>query len=441
MFTLEELRAMLKDASAAIKAFEAGIKAEDGSKRRMTKDELTKYAELINAAEELKEQIALKEKSDRGAVEGAARSTENGTRTVPAQAKADLPFKSFGEQLKAIANAGMNKDLTGSTDSRLVFAKAAGANETVPSEGGFLVQTDFSTRLLNLAHETGEIMRRVTNIPISSNSNSLKLPTIDETSRARGSRWGGVRAYWLAEGEQKIDSKPRFGEISLGLNKLAALGYATDELLQDSTALETIMLRAFAEEIRFEVEDAIINGNGAGKPLGILNSGAVITMTPESGQAAGTITFANLVGMLDRLPTRSRRNAVWLVADSGVETSLYSITLPGGGGHPIYLPPGQIGTPGNAMFGTLLGRPVIPVEYLPALGTIGDIMLVDLSEYLTIDKGGIQSAESMHVRFIYDEMTFRMVYRIDGKPAWRTAVTTANGATTKSPFVALASRA
>lgn len=443
--TLEQLRALLATAQKAKKDFEDSIKAADGTARRMTKDELKKFADLIDEAELCAKAVELKEKSDRQAAEEAARAgADTGVRTVPAAPKSGEkgPFKSFGEQLLAIAQVTMSGDATGRSDSRLNYGmiKAAGANETIASEGGFLVQEDFSTQLMGLVHDTGPLIQRVTNIPISSNANALKLPIIDETSRARGSRWGGIRAYWLAEGELKLDSKPKFARIELGLNKIAALGYATDELLQDSTALEAIMKQGFTEEIRFEVEDSFINGNGVGKPLGILNSGAVITVAKTSGQAAATISFANLVAMLDRLPARSRRNAVWLIADSQVETALYSIQLPGAAGYPVYLPPGQSGTPGNAQPGRLLGLPVIPVEYLPALGTVGDIMLVDLSEYITIDKGGIQSAESMHVRFVYDEMTFRMVYRIDGQPAWRQPVTTANGAVTKSPFVVLATR-
>lgn len=439
--TLAELLKAIEDAKLKVANYEAGIKNADGTARGMTKDELATYKGLIEDVKNLKEQAKVKEEQDRDAAGEVNRSTDAAGRTVPAAPKAgdEKKFKSFGEQLSLIAQAGMNKNVQ--VDPRLTWGKAAGANETIPSEGGFLVQEDFSDRLLTLAHETGEIINRVTNIPISSNSNGLKLPTIDETSRARGSRWGGVRAYWLAEGEQKIDSKPRFGEISLGLNKLAALGYATDELLQDSNALERVMLQAFAEEIRFEVEDSIINGNGVGKPLGIMNSGAVITIPGGASQAGSTINFANLVAMMERLPVRSRRNAVWLVGE-GVETALFSVMLPGGAGYPVFLPVGQnAATAGNSVLGTLFGRPVIPVEYLPTLGSAGDIMLVDLTEYLTIDKGGIQSAESMHVRFVFDEMCFRMVYRIDGQPAWRQPVTAANGAFTKSPFIALGARA
>lgn len=444
MFTLEELRALLAKAQKAVKDFEATIRAEDGSKRRMTKDELEKYKTLLDDMDSCKDAVALKERSDRSAAESVANEIDGEQRgaKVPAQAKTgEKPYKTFGEQLRDIAQAGMNNENGGSSNKKLVWGKAAGANETIASEGGFLVQEDFSTQLLEAVRLNADILPRVTHIPLSGNSNAIKLPMIDEVSRQRGSRMGGIRAFWLAEGEQKVDSKPKLGEISLGLNKIAALGYATDELLQDASAMETIMKIGFENEIRFEVEDAIFNGNGSGKPLGIFKSGAVITVTKDSGQAAGTITFNNLVKMLDRLPARSRRNAVWVIADSQVETALFNITLPGAAGYPIYLPAGQnSATPGNQTYGTLLGRPVIPVEYVPALGSVGDIALIDFSEYLMIDKGGIQSAESMHVRFIYDEMTFRMVYRVDGKPAWRQPITTANGAVTKSPFIVLQAR-
>ncbi len=64
-----------------------------------------------------------------------------------------------------------------------------------------------------------------------------------------------------------------------------------------------------------------------------------------------------------------------------------------------------------------------------------------MSEYVLIDKGGVQEDVSMHVRFIYGESTLRWTARVNGQPKWRTALTPANGTATKSPFVALATRA
>ena len=57
-----------------------------------------------------------------------------------------------------------------------------------------------------------------------------------------------------------------------------------------------------------------------------------------------------------------------------------------------------------------------------------------------VDKGDVQQATSMHVRFLTDEMTFRWIYRTDGQPIWHTALTPFNGPNSLSPFIALQSR-
>jgi HK97 family phage major capsid protein len=104
----------------------------------------------------------------------------------------------------------------------------------------------------------------------------------------------------------------------------------------------------------------------------------------------------------------------------------------------LYTPPGTRDNGGQ--YGMLLGRPVIPVEYCATLGTPGDIILADFSQYVAADKGAPQAASSIHVRFINDETTFRFVYRVDGQPAWKKALTPKNGTNTYSPFITLATR-
>ncbi len=121
-----------------------------------------------------------------------------------------------------------------------------------------------------------------------------------------------------------------------------------------------------------------------------------------------------------------------------IEPQLFTMSLTvGSGGVPVYMPAGGVsGTP----YSTLFGRPVIPLEQCQTLGTPGDIILADFSQYLLIDKGGINAASSIHVRFLYDENVFRFIYRVDGQPIWNQPVTPFKGSSTKSPFVALAAR-
>ena len=345
----------------------------------------------------------------------------------------DQPFESLGQQLIAVKNFAMSAGMV--ADARL--KAPTGLSEGQPSEGGFLVQTDYATSLLEKVYADSSVVSRVTRIPISSNSNALKIPAVSESSRANGSRFGGIRAYWLNEAGTKTASQPAFEQVALELKKLIGLCYATDELLQDAPALESWIRMAFAKEFDFKLVDAVLNGDGAGKPLGIENAPCVISVAKETSQAADTVLFENIIKMWARLYAPCRSNAVWLISQD-IEPQLFSMSLAvGTGGVPVYMPAGGIS---GAPYGTLMGRPVLPVEQCDNVGDVGDILLADLSQYIMIDKGGMQSASSIHVNFVNDETAFRFVYRVDGQPWWRSALTPYNGGSTQSPFINLATR-
>ena len=83
----------------------------------------------------------------------------------------------------------------------------------------------------------------------------------------------------------------------------------------------------------------------------------------------------------------------------------------------------------------------MPLEFCETLGTKGDIILADFSEYMLVYKGGMEVAESMHVKFLTDEMAYRFITRVDGQPIYDEPFTPLKGANTLSPFVMLAARA
>ena len=278
-------------------------------------------------------------------------------------------FRSLGEQLIACVNYA-NPSVR-AFDPRLIRAPQ-GASEVDASSGGFLVQTDFATEIFKRAYETGDILSRVRKLSISSNANGVKIPAINETSRATGSRWGGVQSYWVGEGGAVPASKPKFRLVELDLKKLMSTMYVTDELLQDASVLTSIANEAFSEEIAFMTEDSVMRGTGAGMPLGILASGAKVAVAKEAGQAAKTITYNNILGMWSRMWARSRKDAVWFI-NQDVEPQLYSMAqVIGTSGVPVYLPANGIS---GQSYGTLFGRPVVPVEYCESLGTEGDLVL------------------------------------------------------------------
>lgn len=372
------------------------------------------------------------------------------------------PFKTFGEFLMSVKNAAMGQvdkrllpirstnpeeagfSLNGAMGDDFVggmtksaYAKQIGLGESGGAIGGFLVDTDRAGGIMQRVYNTGDLLRRVDMVGISANANGMVFNAVAETSRADGQRQGGILAYWTAEAGTKVASHPTFRQIELRLHKCVGLVYATDELLQDASALESWIMRNLPDELRFVVEDAIFTGTGVGMPLGIMPSAALITQAAVAGQAAATIVGQNIMDMWSRLYPPSQRNAVWYI-DQSCLPELYNMAMGvGTGGVALYQPPGGLS---QSPYATLMGRPVITTEYQVALGTTGDIALFDLSEYQMIEKGGIQTASSIHVQFLTDETIFRFVYRVDGQPKWNAQLTPNSGGPTTSPFVVLATR-
>ena len=437
MKTITQYKSDIKNLMSKIAEFDATAVAEN---RDLTDSEILIKNEMLDTVEEINKMVQTLERQERvqNFLETPQRHTvESGKKTTyevgEDRSKKDK-FNSFGEQMAAIMRAGLPG---GNVDPRL-FNAATGANETVPSDGGFLVQTDFSSEILKQVFETSVIASRVRRIPISGNANSIKINGLDETSRATGSRYGGIRGYWADEAEEKTASKPKFRKIELSLKKLVGLCYATDELLEDASALEGVIRQGFVSEFGFLLDDAIINGTGAGQPLGVMNAGCLVSVAKETGQDADTLVFENIVKMYSRLFATSRQNAVWLI-NQNVEPQLFQMSMSvGTGGVPVYMPAGGIsGQP----YSTLFGRPVLPIEQCQTLGDKGDIILADLPQgYILAEKGGMKSDMSIHVRFIYDESVFRFVMRVDGQPVRAAALTPFKGSDTQSHFVTLNAR-
>ena len=398
--------------------------------RGMTEEEQAKFNALQAEIEELQ-----------NSVEAAAKLEKQQEKinkpvnqpVYPSPNQQPEKFTNFGEQLRAVVIADESRGQN--VDSRLIYNQL-GISEGVPGDGGYLVQQDFSQELLKRAYETGILGNLCRRQPVGPNSNGFKINVVDESSRATGSRMGGIQMFWTGEGRQLQASQPKFRQLELNLQKLTGLLYATDELLADTTALQAFIMDAFAEEYGFMIDDAIIRGTGAGMPQGILNSNALVTVPAEAGQPNQTVVFENLSNMWGRLPARSRRNAVWLI-NQEVEPQLDRLAIAVGVGGAVearfvtYGPDGVL---------RIKGRPVIAIEQSEALGVTGDVILADLSQYLLIDKGPMESAVSIHVRFVWDEQTFRFVYRVNGQPIWNKPLTPYKGAGAQSPFVALAGR-
>jgi HK97 family phage major capsid protein len=336
----------------------------------------------------------------------------------------------LGELLRAVASAGING--IAQADPRLQYVAAAGLEGGIPSAGGFLVPPDLAMPLHERTWSTGEVLSRCAPWPAA---RDLRIPLIDETSRADGSRFGGVSLAFVEAGAELPAGKPKFALSQLKRKKLGGLMHLSNELLADADQLAAVVERLYALEAAFVIEQQIVAGGGIVGPLGILNSGALITTPKEAGQAADTIVAANVVKMFARLWNGGKRRAVWLV-NTDIFPQLLSLTW---GSGTAAVPLARWGDDGDLM---LCGRPVVEHEASSSLGNLGDIILADLGEYfVTNPDDQLVIAFDPDRAYISDEGAFRFVLRVDGHPAWSSPTTPLNGTVTVSPFVTLAARA
>lgn len=341
-------------------------------------------------------------------------------------------FASFGDFAASVRRAAGG---VRATDERLMIGAAAPAtfgNEAGGQDGGFLVPPQFSQEIFTLSLEEDALLPQTDGTPLS--GNSMVFPK-DETTP-----WGtdGIRAYWQSEASTATATKPKLGVSVQRLHKLMALVPVTDELLDDTTALAAYLPGKTAASIRWKTDEAILFGTGAGQPLGLLKSGALVVVPKDNGQATGTLTPPNISNMIARLPAGSYRRAFWLI-NPDVLPLLDNLTL---GNYPIYMPVGG-GTGGAQVtpYGMLKGRPVVVSEHASAVSTQSDVSLLDLSYYRTItSRGGIQTATSMHLYFDADATAFRTTFRVDGAPKIENPIKPPKSQNMRSPFVTLAGR-
>ncbi len=346
----------------------------------------------------------------------------------------DKPFASIGEQLVAIYNFRKNHV----EDKRLYQVNNAvmGANEGIGADGGFAIQTDFAGVILESAVQMSPLLNRLDRYTCSSAANSMRWISADETD-VSNSVFGGVQMFWVAEGAAVNASKPQFREIKMDLEKMMGLMYCTDEMLQDAAFMTGFASTGFSLAADRLLTDAVIAGDGVGKPLGIINSKALITVEKEQSQANGTFVGNNAVKMQARSMPKNRNRLVWLMHPD-VEEQLPLLAIKSGDESKfLWNPEGGLGG-----FDTqrVLHKPVLFEDSCSALGTKGDILLVDPFQYILLTKGAAKQNWSIHVEFLTDQNCFRLVFRCNGAPKVNKPLKIKNSTKPRSPFVALADR-
>jgi HK97 family phage major capsid protein len=301
--------------------------------------------------------------------------------------------------------------------------------------GGFAVPTSTLPGLLQLGAEADPSAGRTQAIPMAT-------PTVEINARTDKNHTtsvsGGFTVTRRPETVAAAASRMEMEKVVLKASSLFGLAYATEEILTDSPiSFAAIIASGFQSQFAHHMLSEKLRGGGGNEYLGILNSPALVTVAAEGGQSADTIKAENVINM--RARCWGYGDAIWLANHDTFPQLIKAAILiegaAGGGLVNVYQPSLKEDRPDM-----LLGRPIFYSEYPSTLGDVGDLMLINWSQFLEGLYQPLQSAESVHVRFANHERAFKFWLRNAGAGWWRSALTAHKGANTLSPFVTLAAR-
>ena len=196
------------------------------------------------------------------------------------------PKKSFGDWALAVAlndRHYLEKHYQSHFNewrTKAALAEASGVT------GGYTVPTEFYQQLMVLMAEESFIRPRAFVQPMG--SATLQIPYLDVTtaqSAGVSPFFGGVQMYWTAEAQTRTETEPLFKQLELKAWELSGYSVSSNVLLQDSAiGLEKFLLTLFAKAIAWFEEYAFLQGTGVGKPQGILNAPATVSVTAHYWQ-------------------------------------------------------------------------------------------------------------------------------------------------------------
>ena len=268
--------------------------------------------------------------------------------------------------------------------------------EGTDSEGGYLVPDEFERTLVE-ALEEENVFRTLAHV-IRTSSGDRKIPVV----ASKGS------ASWVDEEGAYQESDDAFSQVSIGAYKLGTMIKVSEELLADSVFdLEAYISKEFARRIGAREEESFFNGDGKGKPLGILAAagGAEVGVTAASATA---ITADEVIDLFYSLKAPYRKNAVWVLNDATVKQirKLKDTT-----GQYLWQPSLVAGTPD-----TILGRPVKTSAFMPtAAAGAKTIAFGDFKYYWIADRQGRTFKKLSELYAANGQVGFMGTQRVDGK--------------------------
>lgn len=284
-------------------------------------------------------------------------------------------------------------------------------DQTVSSNtgGGFLVPEAFESSVIQYQEPNNIVWPRATIVPMVTDVH--RWPKLAQVSVGTVNHFGGVVFDWTEETGTKPETQPKWESIVLQAKELSAYTQISDTLIADSPInLVNFMTDLFRRAWMWTTDKVYVDGDAAGKPLGVIEDPAIITV---ARQAAGAVVLTDISNMYEQHPVHFMNGAVWFMSKQ-IEARLLNERSTTND----LLLRNMLSVKDGRIF-TLKGHPIaLSDNKTPALGTKGDVILGNWREgYYIGRRQGLTLARSEHVAFLKNMLTLRATGRVAGVPA------------------------
>lgn len=402
-----DLAKLQKEKTAKVKELREFVTAiETRADKTMTADEQAKFDTLRTECErrdqEIDREIALQALEKKSLAEKASKDPKE--------------LKSFGEFLSEVRAGGANlekRDVTMGDGPSM----------------GFVVPENFDLAIRQLDFPGAIIRPRATVIPAGNPPDAaIHFNSFDQSGSL--GIYGGIVVKWLAENAAKQDAgDPKIKRITLEPKEVSGYIDISNKLLDNAASSGAFLQTLLRAAISGSEEDAFYNnGSGVGKPKQIIGCNAELV---RARAVASQISYTDCINMLAKMKLGG--SPVWIASQT---TLPQLMTLQDGNNNTMWQPSAREGAPS-----TLFGYPLILSDLAPALGTKGDLALIDAKYYYIKDGSPLAITMDPYTQMANGLTRIYAFWRVDGQPFITSPLLLRDGVTQVSPFVVLGNAA
>lgn len=330
--------------------------------------------------------------------------------------------RSLGDWMRCLWN-GDRKTLEARYRSKAALAESSGVT------GGYTVPTAFVKDVFTVAAEESLFLRYAQQVPLTTHETIVPHVAVNAGAAGTSPFFGGMVFTWTPENASQAETEPTFQATTLRANTLAGYALVSNQMMADASdgELTKYLTDLMGRAAGWQLDYGCFNGDGAGKPLGVVNAPGSISVTRAGGNDVSAVDLAKMAAKLIPCGWGPPEIAFWGVHPSALEKILALSTW-------------QISqTPGPAGQLYIHGMPAFVTEKLPGLGTKGDVVLVIPRLYLVGTRAEVEVSVSRSepTAYLKNQSVVRVVLRADGCPRLNTSVTLADGTKTAAACVVL----